>query len=526
MSLTESPHRLAESLEERWRDVEIEFHRAYWDSQTEATPERERRRAELELQIRELKGDPEALRSVSSALDEELHDPMVRRQLEVLRLSLIANQMDEPKRKELVELSSSVESDFASYRPEVDGARLSDNEIEDILRTSDDVRLRESAWRAAKEIGDVVSARVRELARVRNEAAVALGFADYYRMSLELEEISEEWLFERMGELERLTDGPFRRWKSSLDDRLSHRFGTTELRPWHYSDRFFQMLPPDGSVSLDELFLDTSAPELAEKTFAAWDMDISPVIANSDLFPRERKSQHAFCLDVDRKGDVRILGNVVPGEHWVEVMLHESGHAAYDLGIDPQLPYLLRRPAHTFTTESIAILCGRLVRDPRWLIEIAGIDPRKISSLETDLLRATAAHSLIFARWGLVMTHFERELYSDPETDLDEKWWELVERFQLLVPPENPPSGTWAAKVHVATAPVYYHNYLLGEMLASQLEATAEQTCGGLIGKPEAGSLLSDRMFRPGNLMRWDALVEQATGRPLSAANFTKRVSF
>jgi peptidyl-dipeptidase A len=525
LSLTESPHRLAESLEERWREVEIEFHRAYWDSQTEATPERERRRAELELQIRELKGDPESLRAVTAALDEELHDPAVRRQLEVLRLSLVANQMDEPKRKELVELSSSVESDFASFRPEVDGARLSDNEIEDILRTSDDVRLRESAWRASKEIGDVVSARVRELARVRNEAAIALGYADYYRMSLELEEISEEWLFERMSELERLTDEPFRRWKSALDDRLSHRFGTTELRPWHYSDRFFQMLPPDGSVTLDDLFPDTSAPKLAEETFASWGMDISKVIANSDLFPRERKSQHAFCLDVDRKGDVRILGNVVPGEHWVEVMLHESGHAAYDLGIDSQLPYLLRRPAHTFTTESIAILCGRLVRDPRWLIEIAGIEPRRVSSLEGDLLRANAAHSLIFARWGLVMTYFERELYSDPEADLDEKWWDVVERFQLLVPPEEPPPGTWAAKVHVATAPVYYHNYLLGEILASQLEATAEQTCGGLIGKPEAGSLLTDRMFRPGNLLRWDALVEQATGRPLSAADFSKRVS-
>ncbi len=525
MSLTESPHRLAESLEERWRDAEVEFHRAYWDSQIEATPERERRRAELELQIRELKGDPDALRAVTAALDDELHEPMLRRQLEVLRLSLLANQMDEAKRRELVELSSSVESDFASYRPEVDGARLSDNEIEDVLRTSGDTGLRERAWRASKEIGGVVAARVRELARVRNEAAVALGFADYYRMSLELDEISEEWLFERMAELEGLTDGPFRNWKGSLDERLSQRFGTTDLRPWHYSDRFFQMLPPDGSVSLDDLFPSTTAPELAVKTFSSWGMDISGAIANSDLFPRERKSQHAFCLDVDRKGDVRILANVVPGEHWVEVMLHESGHAVYDLGIDPHLPYLLRRPAHTFTTESIAILCGRLVRNPQWLMEIAGIDQREVAALEGDLLHATAAHSLIFARWGLVMTHFERELYSDPEADLDDSWWELVERFQLLTRPEDSPGGTWAAKVHVATAPVYYHNYLLGEILASQLETTAEKSCGGLIGKPEAGSLLTDRIFRPGNLMRWDALVEQATGRPLSAEDFSKRVS-
>ena len=28
----------------------------------------------------------------------------------------------------------------------------------------------------------------------------------------------------------------------------------------------------------------------------------------------------------------------------------------------------------------------------------------------------------------------------------------------------------WAAKIHIATNPVYYHNYMLGEMMASQLQ--------------------------------------------------------
>jgi riboflavin biosynthesis protein RibD len=56
----------------------------------------------------------------------------------------------------------------------------------------------------------------------------------------------------------------------------------------------------------------------------------------------------------------------VPGERWINIMLHESGHAAYDVAIDRALPYLLHRAAHTFVTEAIAILAQReLLQQPQ-----------------------------------------------------------------------------------------------------------------------------------------------------------------
>ncbi|MBK5227513.1 MAG: peptidase M3A and M3B thimet/oligopeptidase F, partial [Actinobacteria bacterium] len=78
----------------------------------------------------------------------------------------------------------------------------------------------------------------------------------------------------------------------------------------------------------------------------------------------------------------------------------------------------------------------------------------------------------------------------------------------------------WAAKIHIAVAPVYYHNYLLGEILASQLEETARSQHGGLVGNREAGALLVDRVFRPGALLRWDSLVEEVTGGQLNPEPF------
>lgn len=261
------PHRLAATLEERLAELESEFHRAYWDSQIDASEANERRRAELELELRRFKGDPDALAAVNSALDEQLYDPVLRRQLEVLRLSLTGNQMSEEQRARMVELSSSVEGDFASFRPEVDGRRVNDNDILEILRDSDDESIRRAAWEASKQIGSHVADRVREIVRVRNQAAHDLGYGDYYLMSLDLQELDPEWLFELLGELEDLTNDPFKAWKSELDERLSKRFDTSSLRPWHYADPFFQQLPPDGRIDLDDLFDGADAGALAERTW-------------------------------------------------------------------------------------------------------------------------------------------------------------------------------------------------------------------------------------------------------------------
>jgi peptidyl-dipeptidase A len=428
--------------------------------------------------------------------------------------------MSDDQRTRLVELSSSVESDFASHRPEVDGRPATENEIEAILKESDDEALRRRAWEASKEIGSLVADRIRELARVRNETARALGFADYYRMSLDLQEIDEAWLFGLLAELEELTEKPFFSWKASLDARLKERFRTDLVLPWHLSDPFFQQLPADGGVSLDQALREGDALDLTRRTFARWGIDLSGVFAKSDLFPRANKCQHAFCLDVDRSGeDVRILANVVPGERWIEVMLHESGHAAYDCGINRGLPYLLHRPAHTFVTEGIAILCGRLVHDPGWLASIAGVDERGLDGLGEAVRRASAARALLFARWGLVMVNFERDLYADPEGDLDHRWWELVHRFQGVEGPAGRTAPDWATKIHVAVAPVYYHNYLLGEMFASQLRAALEAAGEGTMDGPEVGRFLEERVFRHGALLRGDLLVESATGRRLAATD-------
>ncbi|MGH8104627.1 MAG: peptidase M3A and M3B thimet/oligopeptidase F, partial [bacterium] len=186
-----------------------------------------------------------------------------------------------------------------------------------------------------------------------------------------------------------------------------------------------------------------------------------------------------------------------------------------DKYIPVSLPYLLRTPSHILTTEAVALLMDRLVQDREWLEEYPKAPASLVRKLAPALADNTRLRMFIFTRWVLVMVHFERALYADPEGDLDRIWWQLVEKYQFVAPPdgrENQPD--WATKTHIALSPVYYHNYLLGELMASQLEAGI-RSAGPRVSR-SAGDFLRERLFALGAQHDWQETVKHATGAPLT----------
>jgi len=512
---------LVVSLTDRLAPLDRALAEAWWDASTHASPAAEARRAAADLARREALADRDAFAAVRDARASAT-DRSARRALDVLHDAMLPQQLPTDLLHALVERETAVEARYTEFRADLAGTRVDDNTLLEILRTSPDPAERRAAWEASKQIGAEVADDVRELARLRNEGARSLGFRDHFALAVTAANLDETRLLATLDEVDRLTDEPFRAWKRSLDERLADRFGVAadDLVPWHLDDPFFQDPPIDGAVDLDPCFADADLEELTRRTFAGIGLDIEPSLARSDLYARPGKSQHAFCIDIDREGDVRVLANVEPNERWADTMLHEFGHAAYDLEIDRGLPWLLREPAHPCTTEGVAMLFGRLARDPVWLRDIAGIDTRTLAELAPRLDAARRAALLVFARWVLVVTHFERALYADPDADLDTRWWDLVERFQLVRRPPGRRAPDWAAKIHLAVVPVYYQNYLYGELFASQLAQTLSQRAGGIVGQLAAGAFLRDTVFRPGAHLRWDELVQRATGAPLNARAF------
>ncbi len=519
------PGDLVETLTDRLAPLDRELGLAWWDASTHASPDADERRAAADLARREFLANGDAFTAVRERLAvADTTNGHTARALELLADTMIPHQVPADLLRALVDLETAVDARFTAYRADLEGTRVDDNALLEILRGSNDSGERRGAWEAGKQIGAEVADDVRQLARLRNDAARTLGYRDHFGLALATSALDEARLFATLEEVDRLTATPFTTWKAELDDGLAQRFGVDrdDLAPWHLDDPFFQDPPIGGAVDLDPYFARADLEALTRRTFAGLDLDIDPVLHASDLYARDGKNQHAFCIHIDREGDVRVLCNVEPNERWADTMLHEFGHAVYDRELDPDLPWLLREPAHALTTEGIAMMFGRLVRDPTWLHEIAGLERDTVQELAPRLAAAQRASLLVFARWVLVVTHFERELYADPEADLDTLWWDLVERFQHVRRPAGRHAPDWAAKIHLAVVPVYYQNYLYGELFASQLGAQLREEHGGLVNAAQAGAHLRNQVFAPAAALRWDRFVEQATGRPLDARAFAR----
>jgi peptidyl-dipeptidase A len=518
--------------EARIRPLEIEVSRSWWLANTTGRDEAFRRKQELETELDLALADRERFRPLQKLHENlvQIDDPILKREIHVLYLQYLAKQLDPELLKKIVEKANAVEQAFNVYRPRVDGKEYTDNEVRQVLASSRDSARRKAFWEASKGVGPVVEADLKDLVRLRNEAARKLGFRDFHVMQLYLAEQEQSQVLKLFDELDALTKEPFAKAKREIDRRLAASFGIEidELRPWHYHDPFFQESPAVFNSDLDAVYKNADLVELSRSFYAGIGLPIDDVLARSDLYEKPGKSPHAFCTDIDREGDVRVLANIVPNEKWMATMLHELGHAVYSSkNIPRELPYVLRTDAHILCTEGVAMMFERFSKSAQWLMAMGVKVPDPATFNETGA-QMRRNQLLIFSRWCQVMFRFEKSLYEDPSQDLNRLWWDLVEKYQQLRRPENRDLPDYASKIHIVSAPAYYHNYMMGQLFASQVHATiAREVLSGAdpatmiyVGNRQVGQFMRERVFAPGRTLDWNGLTRHATGQDLNPAAF------
>jgi peptidyl-dipeptidase A len=531
---TERAKKFIADHETKVRPLDIAAGIAWWNANISGKDEDFKKKEETQNKIDEALSNREKfaeLKSLKEAKDKgDIDDKITARCIDVLYLMYLEKQVDPALLKKITALANAVEQKFNVYRAKVDGQEMTDSAVRKVLKNSTDSERRRKVWEASKGVGTVVAGDLKELVKLRNEMAKQLGFKNYHALQLYLNEQNGDDLLRLFDDLDRLTREPFAAAKADIDERLAKNYSikVTELMPWHYHDPFFQESPAVFEANLDAPFAKADILQLCRDFYAGIGLPIDNVIARSDLFEKPGKSPHAFCTDIDRAGDVRVLGNIVPNEYWMGTMLHELGHSVYSSkNIPKSLPYVVRYEAHILTTEGVAMQFERFSKSRAWL-EKMGVkidDPRAFDETAAKVQRNQL---LIFSRWCQVMLRFEKSMYEDPDQDLNKLWWDLVEQYQLVKRPPQRSAPDYGSKIHIVSAPVYYHNYMMGQLFASQVHHTiAKEVYDGAdpstviyVGDKRVGDFMKKKVFEPGRTLDWQGLTKHATGEPLSPKTF------
>ena len=111
---------------------------------------------------------------------------------------------------------------------------------------------------------------------------------------------------------------------------------------------------------------------------------------------------------------------------------------------------------------------------------------------------------------------------------MNKLWWDLVEKYQMVQRPEGRNAPDYAAKIHVVSAPCYYHNYMMGELFACQVHAAIARevlrsdhpATAVYTRNPQVGAFMKQKVFAPGGAKSWNELTRFATGESLNAKAF------
>lgn len=525
---------LIDKFVKEFQPLEEKTNLAYWTASNKSTDENWAKVAEYDMAMNAKLADPVVFGELKKIKESNLiKDPVLLEELRNLYNGMLGKQADTTLLNEISKMTSQIEQKYSNFRTVVGKKTLSDNDVEETLEKSLDSKELEQVWTEQKKIGPTVADDIIKLVKLRNKLAQGLGFKTYHEMSLTLSGEDPKEISDLFDELDNLTKVAFTDLKKDIDTKRAEalKIKPEEMMPWHYQNRFFQEAPKIYEVDLDKYYQKKDLVKLTESYYQGLNLQIEDMVKRSDLFERPNKNQHAYCIDINRdKKDIRVLCNVKSNSKWMETMLHEYGHALYEKYLGNDLPWVIKQPAHIFTTEAVAMFFGRQASNPQWMVDMKLIDEKERDLIIPTTSKILRLQQLVFSRWAQVMYRFEKGLYENPDQDLNKLWWDLVEKYQMMKRPAGRNMPDWATKIHIATSPCYYHNYLLGELFASQMYFYLAKEAGqpdnmnlSFANDQKAGDFFRNSIFAVGAKYYWNDMIEKATGEKLTAKYFAKQ---
>lgn len=426
----------------------------------------------------------------------------------------------------------------------IDGKSVSTNEIDKILRSSNDLAERRKVWESSKQVGVGLKDGLANLQTLRNGTVKPLGYRSFYSYQVSDYGMTSEEMNALMLQINRELRPLYREIHTWARYELAKKYNKpvpkqlpADWLPNRWGQDWTAMVNVEG-LDIDAALKDKSPEWIVregENFFVSLGFPRLPQSFwdKSSLYPlpkdaKFKKNNHASAWHLDLENDLRSLMSVEADADWFETSNHELGHIYYYISYtNKDVPKLLREGANRAYHEAIGTLMGLAATQKPFLVG-RGLADKNAKVDETQKLLQEALNYVVFTPFSAgTMPQFEYELYEKnlPKSQYNKRWWEIVKQYQGIVPPTKRGENFCDActKTHINDDAAQYYDYALSNILLFQLHDHISQKIlkqdprnTNYWGNKEVGDFLR-KIMSPGASRDWRVVLKEATGEDLNA---------
>lgn len=446
---------------------------------------------DLESELTELILNP-AFKDLIYNWSDQVLNSLLKQRLVCWKNHLLVASVN--RNPEIRNLTLTLSDKMITHKYQVRDEISSLGEIKDILRNSPDPSLRQDAWYAKHVLSETLAQDLIKLIKLRNSLAEEHGFKTYADLILKIEGYSLSDVREILLDLTKTTNPIYNQILKDGQETL----GLAKIEPWD----LMYLLHNMGGIDT-ALF----PKNLLEAKLSKWGNDhganlkkLGIELVYTDI------PYNGLCFTLKEK-EIKILSNPADGHSSYSTMFHELGHALHS-AYNQQKAFIFSHEGGIIA-EGMAELIGYITHHPLWLNEM-GVDSEKIPSVQRTLI----APWFHYLRERTTYALAEYLIYENPEKDQDSI---LAEYEHNILGTTYTNAPRWAANSWYINYPIYWQNYVLADVVASQIHQTLNRKYGGLHRHPEALEEIREIYYAPGATIDWQEKLLNHTGSKLKA---------
>ncbi len=485
----------------------------------------------------------------ATAYDRVELPPAARRQLNLLKVSLVMATPSDPKEaEELTTIMARLEATYGKGKwctnPEKPDTCMNIDDITKVMATSRDPRRLREVWEGWRTISPPMRKDYARFVALSNKGAEELGFADtgaMWRSKYDMPadaftaEVDRLWSQVRPLYLE-LHAYVRMKLHQKYGDEVpasgplpAHLLGNIWAQDW---TNVYPLVAPrqaDPGFSLDDILKRRKVSALdmvrtGERFYTSLGFDPLPrTFWDRSLFVRPRDRDvvcHASAWDIDLETDIRIKMCIDQTAEDFTTIHHELGHNFYQRAYMRQ-PVLFRDSANDGFHEAIGDTIALSVT-PEYLVRIGLLDKAPDASRDIGLLLSRALEKIAFLPFGLLVDQWRWKVFAGQVTpdEYNKAWWDLRLKYQGVAPPSPRDEALFdpGAKYHVPDN-TPYTRYFLAEILQFQFHRALSAAAGcttplhrcSIYQSEQAGRRLN-AMLSMGQSRPWQEALETLTG--------------